>query len=138
MRRLAIAAVLAVVAALVACTDQPRDGYTWSRTVPALSKVTWHVMSAAVLQVRCGAYVGTIVNACVEREWGTDTCHIYSWMDEATARAFKPAGTFGGTTLYQHEVWDDQKAPTKGHCAGFDHKESHLSAPGEMLPWINP
>lgn len=127
--RVVLAGLVAYCAWLAGCSDQPRDGYTWYKAVPALSQYEWHVIPLEDLGERCHPAAGTLINACIERHWGTDTCHVYSRFTELEARKFKPAGTFGKTTLFQHEVWDDPAKPTLGHCAGFDHKEPYLQGP---------
>jgi hypothetical protein len=137
MRRPTIAVLSAVVAVLVlfSCSDQPSDGYTWQKTVPELSKYEWHVLAVGDLVRRCNFAPGINPSACVERHWGTDTCHVFAHVTEDQARRLKPAGTFGKTTLFEHEVGDnsDLRKATLGHCAGFDHKEAYLPAPGAHL-----
>lgn len=129
--------VVGVALVLFSCSDQPRDGYTWVKEVPALTKYEWHVIDQAELNARCEVPTSQTANGCVERHWGTDTCHVYSTYTEAAARAFKPAGTFGKTSLFEHEVWDDQANPKLGHCAGYGHKEAYLPGPGTNLGVIH-
>lgn len=129
--RHAITAVVLVVAAALAfsCTDQPADGYHWYKAFPKLGKYRWQVMGQEQLNAWCDAPNGTTDNGCVVRLWDIDTCEVRSTFTEQGAKKFKPAGTFGGTTLFQHEVWDDPDKPTKGHCAGFEHRETYLRGP---------
>jgi hypothetical protein len=49
---------------------------------------------------------------------------VYSIYTEAAARKFTPSGPLGRTTLFEHEVWNEDR--TLGHCAGFNHKERHI------------
>jgi hypothetical protein len=124
--RRALLAVLVALSAIAACTDQPRDGYTWSRSGPKLGRYEWYVVTQDDLNARC-AQPGMTVNACAYRDYARNVCRVYSSFTEVAARSFKPAGTFGGTTLFEHEVWDSPTGPTRGHCAGFDHKEPYRS-----------
>lgn len=117
---------VAILAAVLAgaCSDQPADGYTWQRKYVPLTEYRWHVVGKEAITLWCGDAGRTVVNGCIYRLG--EICHVYSTYTEEQAKAFKPAGTFGGTTLFQHEVWDDAATPTKGHCAGFEHVEPYL------------
>lgn len=118
-RRLLVALVVATWI-VGSCSDGRRDGITWYKAFPAFPGYDWTVLPQAALTNRCAAPV----DACMDRNWATETCNVFSVYSEAEARKYKPAGTFATTTLFAHEVWDDQASPTLGHCGGFDHKES--------------
>lgn len=115
---------MAALLLLAACSDQPADGYHWYRTGAKLAHYEWYVVTYADLHARCGND-GLLVEACAVRNYQQDVCRVYSYYDEAFARRYKPAGTFGGTTLFEHEVWDSETNPTRGHCGGWDHLEKY-------------
>lgn len=127
IRRLAFLLTTAAIAAVFVfgCEKGNVDGYTWYRQGAASKEYAWFVLPAHEVAMTCGEQPGEIVNACaVQIPLGP--CYVYSLYTEADARKFTPSGPLGRTTLFEHEVWDNQANPKLGHCAGFNHRERDI------------
>lgn len=118
-------AAIAAVFFLAACEPGNVDGYTWFRQSDASKRWEWFVLPAHEVALTCGEQPGETVNACtVQIPLGP--CYVYSIYTEQEARKFTPSGPLGKTTLFEHEVWDNESNPTLGHCAGFNHRERDI------------
>jgi hypothetical protein len=113
-----LAAAIAAVF-ISGCEKGNVDGYTWYRASDPARRYWWYVVSPDELDVLCG----TRAHACSVVQ-PLDDCYVYSTFTEAEARKYTPSGPLGKTTLFEHEVWNNDK--TLGHCAGFDHKERDI------------